>query len=185
MLKLKLHYFGHLMWRTDSFEKTLMQRKIEGRRRRGWQGMRWLDGIIDSMDMGLGRLQQLVIDREAWRAAVHGITKSWTWLSNWTELNVFKVTQLINSRTKIQTFKIFKPMPFYLCHTALPARCRKKRKFSSQGWPTVFQQGTLNGNWWYLYSETQDTAEEQVWRRTWYFEILEDQYFVMLRAGCM
>ena len=75
---------GHLMRRADSFEKILMLRKIEGRRRMGWQRMRWLDGIIDSMDMGLGRLQQLVIDREPWRAAVHGITKSWTWLSNWT-----------------------------------------------------------------------------------------------------
>ena len=104
MLKLKLQYFGHLMRRVDSLEKTLMLGEIEGRRRRGRQGMRWLDGITDSMNMSLSELRELVIDREAWRAAIHGVARSQTRLSDWTELN-WTLLKISMAKSKISLGK--------------------------------------------------------------------------------
>ena len=152
MLKLKLQYFGHLMQRADSLEKTLMLGKIEGRRKRGWQRIRWLDGIINSVDMNLGKVWEIVKDREAWPAIVHGVVKSQTWLSNWTTTIISRENRQLVLKRLLDGFqgRVFKRqcegnglrVPDQLMHNSLIDRWWGPR--------VVFQKSQLSTFWFHL-----------------------------------
>ena len=146
MLDLKLHYFGHLMWRADWFEKTLMLGKIEGRRRRGRQRMRWLNWITDIMDMGLGVLWELVMDREVWHAVVHGVTKSKTWLRDWTELNWTDICDTVTSINIIVLTNTSQSFLMSLCFSF----CFVFSFYGKGTWHTIYSLNKVWNIWYFI-----------------------------------